>query len=63
MIAYNTIDSNLNMHHQLIHMIITGTRVVSRATCIMLLHYTNVLLVHNERFPNFAAQLAMLLLF
>ena len=29
-----------------------GTRVVCQ--WIMLLHYTNVLLVHNERFPNLA---------
>ena len=40
--------------------IITGTRVVCQ--WIMLLHYTNVLLVQNERFPNFAEQSAQFFL-
>ena len=39
---------------------ITGTRFVCQ--WIMLLHYTNVLLVHNEWFPNFAEQSAQFLL-
>ena len=38
----------------------TGTRFVCQ--WIMLLHYTNVLLVHNERFPNVAKQSAQFFL-
>ena len=38
----------------------TGTRFMCQ--WIMLLHYTNVLLVHSERFPNFVDQLAQFLL-
>ena len=38
----------------------TGTRFVCQ--WIMLLHYTNVLLGHNERIPNFAEQSAQFLL-